>query len=184
MMFPQASQVNSFNCFAPIVKTVGDRGQGSRSNQVQPIEFHCRITLLLQVLKRAELVGKLRSRLPEAKSRMQESCSSLREVNFAKMLQAAFRFSEDVRSALISAEAGINRMPHFTWAYPFGEFHLGYQLRVDPRCDSLILSLSGKWLFRSLQLDELAMQLLQRFMAETGANVAVRAPTAVIVSAQ
>ena len=67
-------------------------------------------------------------------------------------------------------------MSHFNRARPSGEFHLGHQLRLDPGGDDFILYFCGKGRFRSLQLDELAMQLLQRSMAEARANMADVAP--------
>jgi hypothetical protein len=68
-------------------------------------------------------------------------------------------------------------MPHFSFRRPFGEFHLGNQFWLDPGGDSLFIpNLCGKGRFRSLQLDELAIQLLQGFMAEARANMADIAP--------
>src|ERR1700709_1184446 len=71
-------------------------------------------------------------------------------------------------------------MPHFSFRRPLGEFHLGHQLWLNPGGDSFILNLCGKGRFRSLQLDELAIQLLQRFIAEARANMADIAPAIVL----
>ena len=76
----------------------------------------------------------------------------------------------------MGSKAEIDRLTQFSLASPFGELHLGHQRWPDPRGDVFVLNFGGEGRSCGLQLDELAVEVLQHLMTEPGPHVADVAP--------
>jgi hypothetical protein len=87
-----------------------------------------------------------------------------------------FVLADHVPGPLVFTEAKIDGVPHLAGARPFGKLYLGDEQRFDPGRHSFILHLPGERRFGRFKLDELAMNLLKRGMAEASADMPDIAP--------
>ncbi len=91
-----------------------------------------------------------------------------------------FALKHNILRQLVVTKAEIDGMAHFAGAGPLCELHLRHKLRLDPRRDGFIFYFLTEGRLRSFQLNEFAVQLFKRLVAETRADMPDIAPAVAV----